>query len=788
MLMYGMGINKDSLAKYIRAVNYLSVAQIFLKDNFLLERPLEAADIKPRLLGHWGTCPGINRVYAHLSAFIKAREIDDMMFILGPGHGFPALQANLYLEGTLGKFYEEAKDNLAGISYLCKNFSWPYGFPSHSNPGAPGVILEGGELGYSLSTAYGAVLDNPELIAACLIGDGEAETGSLLAALNLNKLIDPKNNGVVLPILHLNGYKITGPTIYGRMSDKELIDLFSGFGYRPLLVQADEDSDFTDQMESALNQSYEMIQNIKTNAKEGFCRLPFIIMRTAKGETGPTDFNGEKIAGNNLSHQVVFSNAKTNADERGALEEWLRSYRFDELYDKDSGFGHFIDDVMPDFERRMGVNKHAFGRKFVEDKLELPNIDSQKFSDVVPGESKLSSMAMVGDYLKDTFELNEDKRNFRFFCPDETASNKLDVLYGVTDRQWLRPLEVWDKNMSPSGRITEILSENTLQGLMQGYILTGRYGMLSSYEAFMPIITSMINQYVKFLDQSKNVEWRGKVASANYLLTSVGWRQDHNGFSHQNPGLISDLLLRPNCLANVFLPIDDMATLASVEFSLKTKGVVNVVTAGKTDEPRWIDFDHARFQIMNGGASMCRFASDEDPEIVIASAGDYVSKESLAAIAIIKSELPHVKIRYVNVAALCYGAIGTTENKLSKDGFRELFTDDKAVIFNFHGYTDTMKAILANYTSLDRVSVHGYMERGSTTTPFDMQVRNETDRYNLAMDAFGYLENNGIISREELGNLITKYQQKIAEHFEYIKLYGVDQSEIKEWKWQKNHD
>lgn len=785
--MHGLGYDKDSLQEYIRATNYLSVAQIFLQDNFLLERPLTESDIKPRLLGHWGTCPGINKAYAHLSAFAKWKGIEDMMFVLGSGHGLPALQANLFVEGTLGEYWPQATQNLAGIEYVCKQFSWPYGFPSHSSPMTPGVILEGGELGYSLSTAYGAALDNPNLIVACMIGDGEMETGSILAAMNLNKLVSPKTNGVVLPILHLNGYKITGPTIYGRMSDKELVNLISGFGYEPIIVQGSDGYDFTDQMMGALDHAHDTIRRVKNSDEDGYFRMPFIIMRTEKGETGPREFGGEKIAGNNLSHQVILTNAKTDAGERGMLEEWLRSYRFGELYQKENGFGGFIEEVLPERGRRMGQNEHTFGRKYVDGKLDLPVIDEGEVAEVEEGVVKKSSMGLLGEYLYDTMMGSAEKRNFRFFCPDETESNKLDVLYRATSKQWLRRLKAWDKNMASDGRITEILSENTLQGLMQGYVLTGRNGVLSSYEAFMPIISSMVDQYLKFLIQMKNVEWRGKVASMNYVLTSVGWRQDHNGFSHQNPSFSCSLLTKPSSLVNVLLPVDDVAALAGMEFCLKTKNVVNVLTAGKTDEPRWIDFGHARFQLMNGGASVFRFASDENPDVVIASAGDYVSKEALAAVEIVKREVPKVRVKFANVAALTHGAIGTTENKLPAERFDEIFTPDKPIIFNFHGYTDVMKAILVNYTDVRRVSLHGYMERGSTTTPFDMQVRNETSRYHLAMDVFQHLRDGGIISDEESDNLAAKYQQKILEHQDYIRLYAIDQPEIREWKWQTNH-
>lgn len=783
--MNGLGLDKDALNQYIRATDYLSVAQIFLKDNFLLDRPLDFNDIKPRLLGHFGTCPGINKAYAHLLAFIKRHDLD-MMFILGPGHGFPALQANLFLEGSLNDFYSDATQNLAGIECICKGFSWPDGFPSHASPAIPGVISEGGELGYSLATAYGSVLDNPGLITACLIGDGEAETGALLASLNLNKLISPKTNGVVLPILHLNGYKISAPTIYGRMSDKELVNLFSGFGYEPIIVDSTDGSDFHDQMYDALERSYQIIKSIKENYQDKFFRLPFIIMKTQKGATGPKELNGEKIAGNYLSHQVILTEAKTNKNQLEMLESWLKSYRFNELYDKEAGFGDFVERIMPRKDLRMGLNKNTFGRKYIDEKLKVPAIVDQDIQEVIPGETLASSAQVAGKYLRDIFEQNEEAKNFRFFSPDETSSNKLDYIFEATDRQWLKPLKDWDKYMAPSGRVTELLSENTLQGLLTGYILTGRYGALASYEAFLPIITSMVDQYVKFVDQAKRVEWRSPLAAMNLISTSVGWRQDHNGFSHQSPGFISNLLLRPSNISNVFLPVDDVSTLSVMEFCFKTKNVVNLSTMGKTDEPRWIDINHARFQIVNGGASIFQFASDEDPQLIIATAGDYVTKEALAAVQIVKNEIPDIRLRFANVVSLSYGAIGTTENKLPKERFNEIFTADKPIIFSFHGYTETIKSILVNYTSLDRLNIHGFCEKGSTTTPFNMQVLNGTSRYHLAMSAFKQASLLGIINSDDANGLCTKYQNLIAEHQNYIKLYGIDSPEIRKWQWNQN--
>ncbi|MCL2869619.1 phosphoketolase family protein [Candidatus Saccharibacteria bacterium] len=774
-----VGDLKTDINKYVRAADYLCVAQIFLQDNFLLERPLKADDIKPRLLGHWGTCPGINRAYAHLSAWTKRFNLETM-FVLGPGHGFPALQANLFLENTLAKYYPQATQNKLGIRYIGKNFSWPYGFPSHASPLTPGVILEGGELGYSLSTSYGAALDNPNLIVACLIGDGEAETASLLASLNLNKLISPKTNGVVLPILHLNGYKISGPTVYGRMSDAEIVCWLAGLGYQPIVVSEDKPEDFDDQMIKALDHVHEVIQSIKTSQANGFFKLPFIVMRTKKGETGPKELDGQMIEGNYLSHQVILTQAKTDTKQRKMLESWLKSYKFEELFKPRKGFGDFVDNVLPKDSKRMGRTPYV--NHFT--KLELPELNLQNFNNTKPGEVVSQSMNRVGEYLRDVFSTNQAAQNFRFFSPDETSSNKLDAIFEATNRSWLRPLLDQDKYMSPDGRVTEILSENTLQGLMQGYTLTGRHAVMTSYEAFMPIVVSMVDQYLKFLEQSKNIKWRTDTPAATYILSSTGWRQDHNGFSHQNPGFISDMLIRPSNLVNVLLPIDDTSTLVATEFSLKSKNAVNIITAGKTDEPRWLTIAQARYQLLNSGAMIFSFASDNQPQIIVAAAGDYVSKEALYGLQLAKTELPDLRLRFVNISAFSNGAIGTTHNKLSRERFDEIFTPDKPIIFSFHGYPGTCKQILSNYTDSQRITLRGYGENGSTTTSFDMHIRNHTSRYDVAMNIFRRANNSGIIDDETVTQLLEKYMAKIYEHQHYIHEYGDDLPEVKDYVWQ----
>lgn len=774
-----------SIEKYIRAATYLTVAQIFLKDNFLLERPLTKEDIKPRLLGHWGSGPGVNIAYAHLSALIKKYE-QDMMFVLGPGHAFPALQANLFLEDTLSKFYPEATRNLEGIAHICQQFSWPYGYPSHSNPGTPGVILEGGELGYSLSTSYGAVLDNPNLITACLVGDGEAETGPTAGAWHLNKLVDPRTNGVVLPIIHLNGYKISAPTVYGRMTDKELLDLFRGYGYQPKIVNPDG---IHEQMEQALDWAYGTIQDIKASHRAATPRLPMIIMRTPKGWSGPKELNGEKIEGNALSHQVVLMEAKTDNTQLQMLEEWLRSYRFHELFSKEHGFGSYVDDIMPEnHQLRMGMNRHTFGGEPVYKPLVLPSIELYAEDANHPGTMGSSSMRRTGLYLSEVFKLNKDNKNFRVMSPDETYSNKIDDIFKEAKRAWVWPIEPWDKDMASDGRVMEMLSEHSLQGLAQGYTLTGRHAIFASYEAFIQVVVSMMDQYAKFLTHARNMPWRGDVPSFNYLLTSSGWRQDHNGFSHQNPGFIDDVLRRDDGLANVYFPADGNTTIAVLESMLSTPNMINVLNAAKTLEPRWRTPDQAR-QDLGLGVNIWDFASQDDPHIVFSAAGDYMTKESLAAINLLHQDLPEIRTRFVNILTLTSKRLGAAGRTLDQSQFDQLFPNDKPAIFNFHGYPETLKSILFDYAGRGffRLSVHGYIEHGSTTTPFDMHVRNKTSRYDLLIDAYDKLAEYGFIERELADSLMTKYKNKITENTAYIMQNGLDLPEIDEWTWNQSN-
>ncbi|MEI6850689.1 MAG: phosphoketolase family protein [Candidatus Saccharibacteria bacterium] len=779
-----MNENTKDFEQFRRATDYLTAAQIFLQDNFLLERPLTADDIKPRLLGHWGSGPGVNLIYSHLNKLVK-KYGQEMMFVLGPGHAFPALQANLFLEGSLGEFYPKATHTYDGIGYICRNFSWPYGFPSHSNPGTPGVILEGGELGYSLSNSYGAVLDNPNLIVACLVGDGEAETGPAAGAWHINKLIDPKTNGTVLPILHLNGYKISAPTIFGRMSDDELKSLFWGYGYEPRIVSGDN---LDEQMEQTLDWAHELIWSIKNNTETITSpRMPMIIMRTLKGWGGVKELNGQKIEGNCLSHQVVLMEAKTDPKQLKLLEDWLRSYKFNELFDRKNGFGDFVKNIVPEKNQRMGMSPHAHGGEPVYKPLVLPSAEQFAEEATIPGTIGSSSMIRSGLYLNEVFKLNEDTRNFRFMSPDETYSNKLNGIFEQASRAWVWPYESWDKDMKPSGRVMEMLSEHNLQGLAQGYILTGRHSVFASYEAFVQVIASMMDQYAKFIKRTSDFEWRGDFPSLNYILTSSGWRQDHNGFSHQNPGFIDDVLRRQGDFVDVFFPADGNTTLVVLEHMLSSVKKINVMVAGKTQEPRWLTTDLARKQLKDSIMTW-DFASDVNPDVVLAGIGDYPTKEVLAAISLSKKEWPDVRLRCVNINSLTSSGsshgLGRCGDYISEQEFNLQFTPDKPVICNFHGYPETLKSILFNYTvNPVRFDVRGYIEEGSTTTPFDMHVRNKTSRYHMVIAVFEKLAAANRIPKEAAQNIIIKYQNLIIENTEYIKKNGIDMPEIDNWKW-----
>ena len=783
-------VMSTNIEKFLRASNYITAAQIYLQDNFLLDEPLRPEHIKSRLLGHWGTCPGINFTYAHLNRAIIEHDLD-MLFVLGPGHGFPAVQANLFLEGTLAKYFPAIPHTSEGIAHMVKQFSWPYGYPSHSNPEAPGVILEGGELGYALATAYGAILDNPELIVTCLIGDGEAETGPTATAWHLNKLIDPATNGAVLPILHLNGYKISGPTFMGRMSDTELESLFYGYGYQPYFVDAYTEADVHSRMTSVLDEAVEAIRFTQHCAREGTLqetpRFPMIILRTPKGWNSIEYIGEQKIEDNHNSHQVIAINAKKDAGEREQLEAWLRSYNFHELWDGEK-FDDDIQNLIPRDGRRMGDNPVAHGGSPHYRPLTLPPLEAHADAQLCdlnePVCGTASGMEMIGEYLRDTMEANAAERNLRLFSPDETYSNKLGAVFSHTKRAFVWPHKDWDKDLAWDGRVLEMLSEHSLQGMMQGYILTGRHGVFVSYEAFVQIVVSMADQYAKFLKIARTVSFRGDIPSFNYILTSGAWRQEHNGFSHQNPGFIDSILQRQGCFTNVYFPADANSALAAFQYMIASKKEINVLVCSKRPLPVWRTLPEAT-RDLEEGISVWDFASDEDPHVVMSAAGDYPTLEALAAISLVRRHAPELRLRFVNISSLSALGIGNSSCRVLRHEFSYYFTKDKPVIINFHGYPQTIKQVLFDYAEHpERYTIHGYIESGSTTTPFDMMVRNEVDRYHLAMDAFAAGAKQGVLSEETAQQLISEFQEKLATHRDYVIEHGEDLEEVTNWVWE----
>lgn len=767
----------EAFKKYFRAANYISAIQIYLRDNFLLEAPLKPKHIKPRLLGHWGTCPGISFVNGALQ-YTARRHSQKSLYLVGPGHGFPAVQAGVYMENTLAQYDPKATQDLEGLSYIAANFSTPYGFQSHSSPDTPGVILEGGELGYALSTAYGSVLDNPDLLSVCLVGDGEAETGPTAAAWYLNKLVNHPSNGVVLPVLHLNEYKISGPTFFGRMSNEQLVRHFESLGYTPNIVSSSNSEDIFKEMLSTMDQCMEIISHERENYSPGrLMNYPMIILRTPKGWTGIKELNGKKIEGNAASHQVPGKNLAEDPEQMKAVEEWLRSYRFEELFDAQNGFAREIHDFHPSRELLPGDSPH-FNPDY--NPLKLPDIAEVKEEASYPGEIGSSSMVRSGKYLREVFRANGDQQNFRFFCPDETYSNKLDAIFEVTSRAFQEPIEEHDEDMAPDGRAMEMLSEHSLQGLMEGYVLTGRHGVFASYEAFIQIVASMADQYIKFLKFARQTPWRKDIPSFNYILTSSGWRQEHNGFSHQNPGFIDDMANRQFEFVRLFFPYDATSSLLCLEKSLSLKNGVNIITAGKTLEPRWLSEEESR-EALEEGLKTWDFASDDNPDIVLSGIGDYVTLEALAALKLLKNDLGDLKIRFVNILEL---SIFLKDNPVRFDQakFDHHFTPDKPVIFNFHGYPQTLKQLIFDFVgNPSRITVKGYVEEGSTTTPFDMHVLNGTSRYHLAIDALGHLK--GIKEENTLSSLKQHYQQKLEDHRAFIMENGFDPREITEWTW-----
>ncbi len=780
------GTELDAIARYRRVTNYLAAAQIYLKDNVLLEEPLKPEHIKDRLLGHWGTDPGINLVYAHLNHLIMRHDLD-MFLVTGPGHGAPANLANLYLEGTLHDYYPELTFDRVGLHNFVKRFSWPGGFPSHLYPGVPGTIHEGGELGYALATAFGAAMDNPDLIVGCIVGDGEAETGPTATAWHSYKFLDPAESGAVLPIVHINGYKIANPTIYGTMSDEELLDLFTGYGYQVVFVEGD---DLDASLYGALDWAYHEIRRIQQAARSGKPiskpRWPVLLMRSLKGWTGIKELDGEPIEGSYRSHQVPVTDVKTNPAHLQLVEQWLRSYHVEELFDQD---WHPVPEILaqcPKGDRRMGNNPHTYGGRLRQD-LDLPNIHD--YAVTVPAEhngSDVSSVESLALYLEEVVRRNP--HIFRIFSPDELESNKLMAVLNATKRDFQWPIPPHNEKLSShDGRVIEVLSEHDCQAWLQGYLLTGRHGMFPSYEAFLNIIISMMDQFSKFLKMSQEIPWRLPVSSLNYLETSTLWRQEHNGFSHQSPGFINDILNRKAKVSRVYLPPDANCLISTVDHCLRSKEYVNLVVVNKPPMPQWLSMEDA-IAHCRAGASIWPWASIDDgidPDVVLVGIGDNPTLEVMAAASLLRQDIPELRVRVVNVTDLFVLEDSHDHpHGLDVDMFEALFTADRPVVINFHGYPSAVKQLLFGRHSVRRFHINGYQEEGTTTTPFDMNVRNGTSRYQVASQAIRLAVAQNPRVAVKASALVHRYEYVLVDHRRYIQEHGVDPEEITNWRWK----
>jgi len=770
---------------YWRAANYLSVGQIYLLDNPLLREPLSLKHIKPRLLGHWGTTPGLNFIYAHLNRAIRRNDLN-LIFICGPGHGGPGMVANSYLEGTYSELYPEVSRDIAGLKRLFKQFSFPGGIPSHAAPETPGSINEGGELGYSLAHAYGAVFDNPDLIAACIIGDGEAETGPLATSWHSNKFLNPVTDGAVLPILHLNGYKIAGPTVLARISAQELEHLFLGYGYQPRVIDGSDPEVMHQKMAAALDTVLNEIRVIQTMARSAARaarpQWPMIILRTPKGWTGPKAVDGKKTEGSWRSHQVPLAEMATRPEHVTQLEQWLKSYRAEELFDEAGTLIPELAQLAPEGDRRMGANPHANGGLLLQD-LALPDFRDYAVAVAKPGTVTGEATRVLGGFLRDVMRRNLQRRNFRVFGPDETASNRLDALFEVTGRTWMAEKTVDDEQLSPDGRVMEILSEHICQGWLEGYLLTGRHGFFSCYEAFVHIVDSMFNQHAKWLKVTRQIPWRRAIASLNYLLTSHVWRQDHNGFSHQDPGFIDHVVNKKADVIRVYLPPDANTLLSVTDHCLRSRNYVNVIVAGKQPALQYLGLE-AAIKHCTAGIGIWEWASNDrgaEPDVVMACAGDVPTMEALAAVSLLRKHAPELKVRVVNVVDLMrLQPAEQHPHGLSSVDFDELFTRDKPVIFAYHGYPSLIHRLTYRRTNHGNFHVHGYMEEGTTTTPFDMAVRNEIDRYHLMADVYDRVPKLSAAAAYAKQAI----RDKLIEHTEYITTYGDDLPEVREWKWE----
>lgn len=755
---------------YFRACNYLSVGQLYLLNNPLLRKELTLEDIKPNVVGHWGTAPGQNFIYVHLNRIIKKYNLD-MIYISGPGHGGQAVVSNVYLEGSYTKFYPEITEDEEGMRKLFKQFSFPGGISSHVAPETPGSINEGGELGYSLSHAYGAVLDNPNLIAACVVGDGEAETGPLAASWNIVKLINPKTDGVVLPILHLNGYKIANPTIMGRMNDEELTAYFSSQGYMPFIVSGNDPSIMHEKMAATLEKVISVIKNIKNSDLK--YKYPMIILRSPKGWTGP-----KEVEGSFKAHQVPIVVNKDHPENIARLEEWLRSYKPEELFDEKGGLRIEFRELIPPEEKRMGSSPHANGGLLLKE-LICPDFTKYGVNIETRGFPLASDMAVLGNYIRDLVNLN--KNNFKIFGPDEFLSNKLGSSFEVTKRRWNTHIFEKDEFLSPDGCVIDsILSEHVCEGMLEGYILTGRHGFFHSYEAFIRTIDSMASQHAKWLKVCSELYWRKPIASLNYILTSHIWQQDHNGFTHQDPGFLNHLVTKKPSITRIYLPPDANCLLSCFDHTVKSKNYINVIVASKHLRNEWLTMDEA-VKHCTKGIGTWEFACNDNgtPDIIIASAGDTPTIEAIAAVSILKKHL-NIKIRYINVVDLMK-LVSATEHPhgLTEEEYNNLFTLDKPIIFAFHGYPNLVHQL--TYKRINKnLHVHGYKEEGTITTPFDMRVQNELDRYHLVLSALKYLPEMGIKK-----DVLKKYcETKLEEHKNHIREYGKDIDDVLNWSWE----
>ncbi len=769
---------------YWNAANYLSIGQIYLLDNPLLRQKLDLSHCKPRLLGHWGTTPGLNFIYVHCNRLIKAHDLN-MLYVAGPGHGGPGLVANTYLEGTYSETYPLIEENAEGMQKLFKQFSFPGGIPSHVAPETPGSIHEGGELGYALVHAFGAVLDNPDLIVCCVVGDGEAETGPLAASWHSNKFVNPSRDGIVLPILHLNGYKIANPTVLARMSDEELQNLFNGYGYNPYFVEGHEPEAMHQLMAATMDAALADIEKIKADcARDGFTTrpvYPMIILRSPKGWTGPKTVDGIAIEGTHRSHQVPLTEIFTNPAHLELLEQWLKSYNPEELFDQNGALQAHLKELAPQGNRRMGANPHTNGGLLLKE-LRLPDYKKYALTVDKPGSVTGEATRVLGQYLKDVFSENEDRRNFRLFGPDETASNRLGDVFKVTSKVFTDEILSTDDNISHDGRVMEVLSEHMCQGWLEGYLLTGRHGLFSCYEAFIHIVDSMFNQHAKWLKVTREIGWRRPIASLNYLLTSHVWRQDHNGFSHQDPGFIDHAVNKKADIIRVYLPPDANTLLCVADHCLRSRDFINIIVAGKQPAPQWLDMNSAAKHCA-AGIGIWDFASNDqggEPDVVLACAGDVPTVEALAAVDLLRQEQPDLKIRFVNVVDLMTLQPSTEHpHGLSDHNFDSIFTKDKPIIFAYHGYPWLIHRLTYRRTNHENLHVRGYIEEGSTTTPFDMVVMNHIDRFHLAEDVIDRvprLQHSAARTKQKLhGYLI--------DHKDYIEQHGEDMPLVSQWKW-----